>query len=78
MKVSMNSIPVFNKLGRVQVLNFIQEALWRKWEFYYFALVCKFVTSPRNKAVTPILHIKMDSTHLSTFKKYSRKTSSGT
>lgn len=37
---------MFNKLVKVQISNFIQGTLWRKWEFHYFALVCKLVTFP--------------------------------
>lgn len=56
-----------NKLMRFQVLDFVQEALWKMWEVYFFALVSDLLPHPLNKVVTQIRPVKMDSTHLSTF-----------
>lgn len=42
--VYLNSVPMFSKLVRIQVLKFIQEALCRMWfYFFFFALVRNFL-----------------------------------
>lgn len=67
-KVEINDIPTLNKLVGIWALNFTQDALWRMWEFYFFfctSLICYL--SPVKKGVAQILHIKVNSTHLSTF-----------
>lgn len=73
MTVDINHVLIFNKLGSVQVLKFMQEALWRMWEgfffffFFFFALIRSCYLSPHNTLIAPALHIKIDSMSLSTF-----------